>query len=409
MERQNIEYLKVISAAVALVMVAGTACAETKVYGHANQTMLRVDDGKDSYFNVVDNGSSGSRLGAKWSHKYDSCLMAGGRVEIGATGASNSGVNQVNNLAGRSVSVRQAHVYLKNTFWGTLDLGHSDAASSGAIDGLAKSNTWNTDYYGVGDTAFKFNFHVKEDEFVPGATPGQTSEIQTGAPIEVGQQFQNLDATRWSRVQYNSPVFMGLYGKASYGQRSVDSNGQNGDSEGRSNRYNTSGMIGYDGGFNDFELALALSYDRTTKGKKETNITTMGASFAGLHKPSGVSLNGTYATRKNTFDEDSLIADRTLTKKTKTWYVQLGWQFDFVSYGKTYTGASYFSGKNSRVDDDKGTSWALAVEQAIDKGHATVYASYRNYSLTRDVAGFNKFNDLSAIQIGLKVNFSRVV
>lgn len=417
MERLNLDKVKIMAAAATLAMFAGTACAHLEVYGQVNKAYLQTWADRMDTGVFVDNNYSPSKLGAMGSAHLNKCVTFGGVTELEFLPNNTRLVSQritetVNNHV---VLVRKVDAWVSGGVWGKLSLGLGEAASWGITD-LSYAGTHETSLgSSVANMAGGMIFNVK------GADP-----VLTGPRIR--RVFQALNGvgdiddvtgvlSTKDRVRYDTSTWAGFMASVSYGNVTHSFvndplGGSDFDLDGNdlTRRSFFDAALRYHDCWGDFKVAAGVAgvwYTRdgqtsysnptqtgTVKGHGER---AWSASIAVEHRPTGI--NAAVAGG----EKDKILEN---LDNYKFWYVQLGDQFCWTSYGKTSVAIDYFQGKDAIYNGDKGKSWGLGVTQDYNKINTSLYAAVRGYKYTGAPANYDK---ITAAMVGVLFKFGAML
>jgi hypothetical protein len=363
-------------------MMAGTASAETTVYGHVNKAVQRVNDGLNSYVTYVDNGTYMSRAGIKWVGMYDSCLKAGGHVQWRFDVNGTWSVSQDDQEVAGTVSFAVADAWITHSMLGSVYLGHGSEAVDGVYS-TSKSNTWNTSYYAVSDLAAAMKLHEKGVGL---------------STITVGDAFINFEQFRANRVMYETPNLYGLSAKVAVANKDVDDKGGT-----TYERKDLTASVNYAVSYMDVDAELSVGMrSLPKKGDEDKKRQNAGFSVAAIHKPTGINVAGTFVSGRH----QALDVTDSARKNTSSFYIQLGKQTTLMKYGSTNVAVDYYSTKHALENEDKANTFTLAVEQMIDKVDGSVYMAYRNYDYKTATTNYDK---LGMFVFGVNFGFNRVI
>lgn len=352
-------------AAICVFAAAQSGRAETgfETYGSLNQAFVSVDDGTETTHFYADNGHAPSRVGL-W---YRGNLEGGGQARfnfetaLGFSTSDQASVAENNDLRinlGRT-SLRKLEGIWVTPASGTISFGQGSTAT----DGITESDFSGTDviaYVGVADLAGGFRFRESG---------------QAPSDISIGDVFNSLDGARRFRLRYDTPSFGGFVFSFSGGKELLNQDDDNA-------YYGIAARYSEDNG--DFTVGGGLGYDWVSGGTE-----TLSGSVAGLHKPTGVSL--ALASGTQTAGADGAYI-----------YVKLGYQKDWVRWGRSFLSIDYNDGGDFVVGGSDSASVGLAVVQMIDAINLELFAVYRTHKL--DTPGTN-FQDIDAFAVGARWQF----
>lgn len=395
MERLNLDRFKMLAAAATLAMFAGTACAETELYGWINRAIMHTDDGFTGSTLFVDNAFSPSTVGVKSMGHLNKCVMVGGVAELEFNANDSRVISQLRqaDYASNVVLVRRLDTWASAGFWGKLSLGYGDAASYG-ITRMSYAKTGETvSSSRVADLAGGMVFNVSGS--AAGAVVGSPTVAYVFDPIDgIGSVDDTTGFFRQkNRIRWDSEKWCGLSVGVSFGSvaEPVMPNGTtwgaNVVANSLSGRQYTDVAVRYEGDFSDFLLSGAIAWGQYTRdgrtteyfNEMATGVTTVAAtrgqrlwagSVAAEHKCTGINAAVSYGNLRKMI---------TTLSNRQAWFFQLGKHFDFTHYGKTHVVLDYFTGKNALNNVDKSKSWAVGVVQDLCKVNSSVYATVRGY------------------------------
>jgi hypothetical protein len=321
MERLNLERFKMLAAAATLAMFAGTAIAETELYGWVNEAIMHTDDGFEGSTLFVSNAYNLNTLGVKSSGHLNKCVMFGGQLE-GLFDVNNSRmVGQLDNtdLESNNVVVKTADTWVDGGCWGKLSLGYGYAASYKIMD---------MSYAGVADTvasvqvqntAGGMRLHSSSSNVRATATD-PTINAYFNAPDGVG----SIDSytTRYAaknRIRYDSDKWCGLGFSASFGSvQPIDRVETVFDAGARNSRQFVDAALRYEGNFCDFLLSAGIAWAKYTRDGLRTEDRTdlavatrdtriWSGSIAGEHKCTGLNVAVAYGNQRHIIDSKLVI------------------------------------------------------------------------------------------------------
>jgi hypothetical protein len=233
--------------------------------------------------------------------------------------------------------------------WGTVRLGQGDGAANGAAE-VDLSGTTVAHYSSSPDIGGAFQYRT-------GAAFSGTS---------IGDSISNQDfESRYDRLHYQSPVFAGFMGEASWGHKQ-------GDIAEFALRY--SGKIGALG-----QLAAALGYST----EEDTDDEVIGGSVSWLH-PSGLNLTYTHTTRD--------LPGR----DGKFDYFKVGYKF-----GNHALSVDYGIGKDQGISGDDAKVYGFGYV-FTPVAWAELFALYKVHSLERPGLSLE---DITFFTVGSRVKF----
>lgn len=204
---------KILPLTIGAALSAAPALAEFKfeglngstvlLYGQVNPAYASVDDGTQSYGNLVDSDTSNSRVGLRYSMPIEDMTFAF-RFEtaLGLPLSSEFDQNGSTGVDGWSrTDLRHIDLSLKGN-WGKFSAGQGSMAADGAAE-VNNAQVRAVLYQFTADANSLYQFRTSG-----GALSG----------ITVGDVFGTFDGGRLGRVRYDSPEFAGFSVGVSYGQ-----------------------------------------------------------------------------------------------------------------------------------------------------------------------------------------------
>lgn len=360
--------------ALALVAICGTpATAEFRYdnnsggyslfYGQLSPAYQGVDDGVETYDNLVDNSNSNSRVGYWFRQPTDAGLFSF-NFETALGFRQSGSVSQTFSPDAwdlKRTSIRKIDISLKTDTAGTFSIGQGSVAHDGAAE-VDLSETTVATYSSIGDAAGGYAFRT-----AGGAL--STNLIGTAMP--------NYDGGRRGRVRYDTPGFNGFTFAASYGEEILN---QSSDLEVGSIALRYSG----ESGPIKMQGAIAYAHVKPAPGVKYDDII---GSFSLLHD------SGFNAT----------IAGGNRDTGGQYGYIKLGYIGHWLSYGNTALSIDYYSGNDTALTTgSQSSSYGLAVVQKFHDVGVDVYLSVRSYELSEP--GVN-YQDISSVLMGARWKF----
>jgi hypothetical protein len=359
----------------ATVARKGNRVVSLQVYGQVNKALLIWDDGVDSDAFIVDNDSSGSRVGFTGKATLKPGWSAGYLIELDIQDAASdkvfndrtsaSAFNGDDNVE-NEILIRYNNVYIESERLGRITLGQGSTAADGATEVVLGNSLRNSDIqHGV-------NFNLRFGD-------GTTSAVR------LGDIAQNIDGGRDDLIRYDSPSIYGFIVSASWGD----------------NDY-ADVALRFKKEWNSIRLAAAIAYqwDNTNDGsstagpagKSNDDFEALGGSVSVMHVPTGI--YGAFAAGEKDFEDFN---------DASFWYAQLGVEKKWLPYGSTTVYGEYGNYADFAFDGSEATRWGLGAVQKFDSAALEVYA----------VAAFYEFDgfdgddpeDLSTIMIGSRIKF----
>jgi Gram-negative porin len=356
----------------ATVARKGNRVVSLQVYGQVNKALLIWDDGVDSDAFIVDNDSSGSRVGFTGKATLKPGWSAGYLIELDIQDAASDKVfnDRVTGFNGDDpadeILIRYNNVYIESERLGRITLGQGSTAADGATEVVLGNSLRNSDIqHGV-----NFNLRFGNGDF---------------SAIRLGDIAQNIDGGRDDLIRYDSPSIYGFIVSASWGD----------------NDY-ADVALRFKKEWNSIRLAAAIAYqwDNTNDGsstagpagKSNDDFEALGGSVSVMHVPTGI--YGAFAAGEKDFEDFN---------DASFWYAQLGVEKKWLPYGSTTVYGEYGNYADFAFDGSEATRWGLGAVQKFDSAALELYA----------VAAFYEFDgfdgddpeDLSTIMIGSRIKF----
>ncbi|HZM34886.1 MAG TPA: porin [Burkholderiales bacterium] len=346
--------------ALALGAMAGTAQAqapaqgiEVKLSGQVNRALLSADDGVDQEWFNVDNGNSSTRFRFNAEAPITPALRAGILFEVEYKSNPSSDVNFATRSISPELDERHMDVFFAGP-WGRARLGQGDGAANGASE-VDLSGTSVAHYASTGDIGGGFEYRTAAGALSGASISGTISN----------QDFES----RYDRLLYQTPVFSGFMGEASWGHKDTDV---------------TDLALRYSGKIREFgTLAAALGWSSEDAAPGGIDDETVGGSVSWLH-PSGISLTYAHTSRD--------LAGRT----GKFDYFKAGYEV-----GKHAVSVDYAIGQDQAASGDEAKMYGIGyVFTPI--AWAEVFALYKLHSMDRPGADLD---DISFFMVGTRVKF----
>jgi hypothetical protein len=338
------------------------------LYGQINQSYLNYTDGFDRRgFLTVDNSTNynGSFVGMRGGKRLDSGALLAGRFEFDIQPRP-SDVTSLQAPAGGglvidSEDVRSAELAYVTTGAGTVYVGQGDMSA----------NLWASDYSGTMVIAGP-NMSLIAGGMVLRYPDGSLSDRTLSEAIgtfDSGQRF---------RLRYDSVNLSGFSFSASVGREVLTA------------------------GDDSTYLDLSGKYERETSNwiySASLSITGIGddeyagiASFAYLHKPSGI--NVTFTGTHSTTDQHYFFFKGGIVRQ-------------IFAIGSTALSVDWYNNGNWAADYAENETFGVSLVQDIDAANLQLYATIRSfddYTNSADLPGEN-FEKSEAIAAGLKWTF----
>jgi hypothetical protein len=366
----------------------GNRVVSLQIYGQVNKALLIWDDGFDDDAYIVDNESSGSRIGLTGKATLRPGWTAGFLMEWDYQDSASNLVDQVTDegiaptgavSGANEIVIRQNNVWIESERLGRLTLGQASTAADGAFQVT------------LGNTLTNAAPDVGASFFVRG-TDGT-------AVFRMGSFVSDFDAPREDIVRYDSPSLYGFILSASWGD----------------NDY-ADVALRFKKEFNSVRVAAAAAYiwdDRNDlTGLLIGGQEIFGGSISVMHVPTGLFASFMAADRDI---EDSLLPG---SDDGSYWYVQAGVERKWLPYGSTTIYADYGNYEDvstattlvpvGALIDSDAERWGFGVVQKIDSAAMEIYAQAFFYSFDGVDTGLgtvDDFEDLSLVMVGSRIKF----
>jgi hypothetical protein len=332
------------------------------------------DDGADSDAYIVDNESSGSRIGLTGKASIKPGWTAGFLMEWDYQDSSSALVNQATDegvAAGPIFSAENEIVIRHNNLWveserlGRLTLGQASTAGDGAFQ-VTLGNTLTNAANDVGA-----GFFVSVDGGLSGFT---MSDFVT-----------DLDPPRDDIVRYDSPSIYGFILSASVGDDDY-----------------ADIALRFKKEFNSVRVAASAAYVWDDRSAALGDLEIWGGSASIMHIPTGLFISVMGAQRD--FDD---------VDGGSFWYIQGGVERKWLPYGTTTLYIDYGNYEDLDTEatlvDAEADRWGFGIVQKIDDAAMELYAQAFFYSFDGDdtatVGVDDDFDDLSLVMVGSRIKF----
>ncbi|WP_058240585.1 porin family protein [Shimia marina] len=356
-----------LAVALSAATFAGASWAEDDhgfdYYGFFNLGFFSADDGATRTDYWADNSNAPSRFGARYHTP-----VTGGELQFKFESSfgikPSDGVSQLSeppNTYWDLTRLRKVEVIYRTDDFGTFYLGQGSMASDGITSDPDQSGTGLAGTVSVRDSFGGILFRE---------SGGGLSSV------DVGDVFQDFDGGRRGRVRYDTKSFNGLVFAIAAGQE-ILRDGNDDTFYDVALRYKKdTGDLLYGGN-------VAYAINDLAGGETKTIIGSLGA----FHRPSGVS--GTVSLGDND-GSGSYI------------YAKLGYQRDWLSFGRTHLSFDVYRSRDMVVSGDEGVAWGLQAVQKVESADLDIFAAYRNQAY--DQPGMT-FSDVDGYMMGARWSF----
>lgn len=335
-------------------------------YGQLNPAWVSVDDGVETYSNVVDSAHSNSRLGLTFDQQIHDIRM---RVTLEAaigfpqsSAFSQDGPDPV--WEWEITDLRRAEVRFGGDF-GEVHLGQGSMATDGSAE-MDLSGTTLAGYASIADTAGAYRFRERGSDRLSG--------------IAIADAFNDLDGSRRFRVRYDTPDLEGVSVAAAYGVNALDE-------EDDGIYYDLA--VRYDDTVGEFTVGASVGHAWRTPEDGPTRTTWIG-SLSLLHAPTG--LNAT-------------VAGGGTEGGGSYGYAKLGWTASLFAVGTTSVSADRYVGSDFPAEGSASTAWGLQAVQRWDDVGLEGYAGYRSYAFDDGDSGGPDLRDIRSTMVGARWRF----
>ena len=332
------------------------------LYGQFNPAALYVNNGDSSKLYVVDNTHSQSRLGLRARVDTSSGWQVGGRFEFGISG---NAPDEVNSRYTESASedffkLRWAEISFTRESYGKFSLGKGDSASNGTAE-IDMSGT---------EVAMQ-----DKTLWMASATYWYDGSSDVLSELEVKDIYNGFDGlSRTDRIRYDPPEFGGFSLAGSY---------SSGDA--------IDGSVWYSREFSGTKVAAGLGV--ANPGDIIPGADLLYTGSASVLFPLGISA---------TFSGSLLENKEKGLDDTTVWWTKLGYKTSFFDDAITAFSIDYGESENISVNDEKGSTWALAAVHDIRDWGTEFYAIYRRYMADSERGDFD---DVNSVMAGARLRF----
>ncbi len=360
----------------------GNRVVSLQIYGQVNKALLIWDDGLDSDAYVVDNDTSGTRIGFRGEASMKPGWKAGFNVELDVQDAASDQVDNDTDFddPDDQIVIRMSNLYIESDRIGRFTIGQQSTAADGAAEVVLGNSLSNASMF-VGN-----DFLVRFDD-------------GTSTGLRMDQWASSLDASRDDVIRYDSPTIYGFILSASWGDDDY-----------------ADIALRFKKELNSVRIAAAIAYqwdasndgslfnDQTSFGDTETLL----GSISVMHVPTGL-----YAA----FSAGRLEVEEGLHDEADYWYLQLGVEKKLLPYGSTTIYGEYgryndfaavFDGD---AVDDIGASevdrWGFGIVQKFDSAAMEIYAqtTFWSFDAVQNNGVSLDLEDTNMTMIGSRIRF----
>jgi predicted porin len=342
----------------------GNRVVSLQVYGQVNKALLIWDDGRDSDAYIVDNDTSGTRIGFVGSAALKPGWKAGFAVELDIQDSASDKVANGNDEGNdNEIAIRYSNVYIESEKFGRITLGQQSTAADGAAEVVLGNSLVNASVF-VGNSFLVGSGRRLSGDSLKNPNDGYAN---------------SFDGGRDDVIRYDSPSIYGFILSASWGDNDY---------------YDVA--LRFKKEWNSIRIAAAAAYqnfeDNNVSNSK--NFEVLNGSISVMHIPTGI--YGAFAAGEREIDGDD---------GGSYWYGQLGIEKKFTSYGSTTVYGEYGNYKDilAAADDSEAERWGFGVVQKFDSAALELYAQATFWSFD-DASALNK-EDFSTIMLGSRIKF----
>ena len=344
------------------VAYSSFANVNVSLYGQFNPAALYVNNGDSSKLYVVDNVHSQSRLGLRARVDTTSGWQVGGRFEFGISGNASTDVNSwyTESASEEFFKLRWAEISFAKESYGKFSLGKGDSASNSTAEidmsGTAVAMQDKTLWMASGTLWYDGSSDILSE-------------------LEVKEIYNGFDGlSRTDRIRYDTPVFGGFSLAGSY---------SSGDA--------FDGSVWYSREFSGTRVAAALGVANPGDIMVGTDLLYTGS--ASILFPLGISA---------TFSGSNMEKQEEGLDDATVWWAKLGYKTSFYEGATTAFSLDYGESENISVNDEKGSTWALAAVHDIRDWGTEFYAIYRRYMADSERGDFD---DVNSVMAGARLRF----
>ena len=344
------------------VAYSSFANVNVSLYGQFNPAALYVNNGDSSKLYVVDNVHSQSRLGLRARVDTTSGWQVGGRFEFGISGNASTDVNSwyTESASEEFFKLRWAEISFAKESYGKFSLGKGDSASNSTAEidmsGTAVAMQDKTLWMASGTLWYDGSSDILSE-------------------LEVKEIYNGFDGlSRTDRIRYDTPEFGGFSLAGSY---------SSGDA--------FDGSVWYSREFSGTRVAAALGVANPGDIMVGTDLLYTGS--ASILFPLGISA---------TFSGSNMEKQEEGLDDATVWWAKLGYKTSFYEGATTAFSLDYGESENISVNDEKGSTWALAAVHDIRDWGTEFYAIYRRYMADSERGNFD---DVNSVMAGARLRF----
>ncbi len=344
------------------VAYSSFANVNVSLYGQFNPAALYVNNGDSSKLYVVDNVHSQSRLGLRARVDTTSGWQVGGRFEFGISGNASTDVNSwyTESASEEFFKLRWAEISFAKESYGKFSLGKGDSASNSTAEidmsGTAVAMQDKTLWMASGTLWYDGSSDILSE-------------------LEVKEIYNGFDGlSRTDRIRYDTPEFGGFSLAGSY---------SSGDA--------FDGSVWYSREFSGTRVAAALGVANPGDIMVGTDLLYTGS--ASILFPLGISA---------TFSGSNMEKQEEGLDDATVWWAKLGYKTSFYEGATTAFSLDYGESENISVNDEKGSTWALAAVHDIRDWGTEFYAIYRRYMADSERGDFD---DVNSVMAGARLRF----
>ncbi|MEQ9693259.1 porin [Shimia sp. SDUM112013] len=350
-----------------------TVSPNIRLYGHFTPSILSIDDGVDTYTNLVDSAHSGGRIGLWWDNAFgEPRLQFNAEFSLGLRSSSAISQGAVPPLIDfGTYSVRKFELVYTAGNWGRVSVGQGSMGSDGVTESDL-SGTGLATHVGITDTAGGYLFRTAAG---------------TISTLRIKDVFPTFDGGRTRRLRYDSPdLNLSYFGQlrfaASVGVEDI------GRIETLNDALSDVGVF-YSNRLGTFDIAgsAGLSLAETATGREPQ----IAGSFSVLHAPTGLNVTAASGSRNNGGSYG---------------YTKIGIRRDWFDVGETRLSLDLYEGIDTFGAGTRTRSVGLGLVQDLEAQNVEVFLGLREFSA--DGTGAVRYRDMRSVMFGLRWKFRKL-
>jgi hypothetical protein len=399
----------------------GNRKVSLNVYGQVNKMLMWWNDGEQKDVYVVDNGTSGTRLGFEGEGRISRALKTGFNLNFRINDTRSNNVSQIDDDGDEGIlETRFAELWLQHNLYGRVTLGQTSTAT----DDMISANLGGTGGIVSADIALIGGAMRLRRRNLPYENLISDTESTRGTTMRAF--VRDLDTSRRDGIRWDSDRYYGFTVSAFWGENDFWDVG-----------------LTYARSFSDWRVRFRVGYLEDTDGEGapgKTLITDLKGSAAILHEPSGIFINAAYIHREFEGDSEEVSTPAQFGNSSvglqipaenfadfNYYYTQGGLRKKWSDYGETSIFGEYAEahdgltgrevGGFDRVTDSKLTMVGAGIVQNFDSAELEIYGGFRYFKY--DIEGIEgggstpaplpadaeAYEDLSIVYAGTRIKF----